>query len=96
MDSGLEMHQFVRVSRPFNYNLMCDNKIIDLQYVAPIFPIPLMGEWISEAVNQETEQATPATVVMSYKEIQPGFVRTVDSGLEVHQLVNAKVFEVLD
>ena len=27
MGSGLEMHQFVRVSRLFNYNLICDNKI---------------------------------------------------------------------
>ena len=44
MDSGLEMHQFVRVSRPFNYYLIRDNEIFHLQYVAPICLIPLMGE----------------------------------------------------
>ena len=55
-----------------------------------------MGEWISEAINQETEQATPATAAMSYKVTLLGPVRTMDSGLEMHQPVNVKVWEMLD
>ena len=91
MGSGLEMHQFVKVSRPFSCNLSYNIKKFLQQYAALVFLIHPMGEWISEAINQETEQATSVTAAMSYKVTLLGFARTMDSGLEMHQLVNVKV-----
>ena len=70
---------------------MCDVWTNFYQYAAPICLIPLMGEWISEAINQETEQVTPATVAMSYKVTLLEFAKTMDNGLEMHQPVNVKV-----
>ena len=44
MGSGLEMHQFVKVSRPFSCNLSYNVKKFLQQYAALVFLIHPMGE----------------------------------------------------
>jgi hypothetical protein len=46
---------------------------------------------ISKVINQEIELATPAIAAMSYKVTLLGPVRTMGSGLEMHQPVSVKV-----
>ncbi len=44
-------------------------------------------------MSQEIEQATPATVAMSYKVTLLEPVGTMGNGLEMHQPVNVKVIK---
>ena len=85
--SGLEMHQFVRVSPDEMFEKRIKRCLSNVQYVALIFPIHLMGELLREATGLEIEQATSATVAMSLLVYLQEYVRTMGSGLEMHQLV---------
>ena len=50
-----------------------------------------MGESVSKAMNQGTEQLTHATAAMNLSGCLQGFAKLMVSGLEMHQLVNVKV-----
>ena len=87
MDSGLEMHQLVKVNLfPFG-NSGHFMYYFQFQYCAPPYPIHLMGELISAVANLELEQFILVTVAMNLLGNLRGPVRTMDSGLERHQLV---------
>jgi ABC-type polysaccharide transport system permease subunit len=53
-----------------------------------------MGESTSEAMSQEIERLTRATVAMNLLGCLQGFARLMVNGLEMHQLVNVKVKKI--
>ena len=63
-----------------------------MQLSAPIFPILLMGELISEVIDLVIERATPVIVATNLLVYLQESVRTMASGLEMHQLVKVSRF----
>ena len=55
-----------------------------------------MDKYVSEAINQVTERATPATVAMSLLVNQQGFVRLMVSGLQRNQLASVWVHKLIE
>ena len=100
MESGLEMHQLVKVSLPpgFNY-VMTSNYVLillsKLQGGASLYLIHLMEELISAATGLELQHFILVIVAMSLSVSPQEPARTMGSGLEMHQLVKVRRYNTI-
>ena len=93
MDSGLEVHQLVKVSLLSSLQHTVDNMFSQFQYFALPCPTHLMEELTSVVADLVLEHFIPATVAMSLLVYLQGPVRIMDNGLERHQLVKVRYIQ---
>ena len=96
MDSGLEVHQLVKVSLLSSLQHTVDINFYvfsQFQYFALPCPTHLMEELTSVVADLVLEHFIPATVAMSLLVYLQGPVRIMDNGLERHQLVKVRYIQ---